>query len=388
MNSWRLLLTGPTGDAEQTFAGFLASGLDQADYVEMFAPKPWLMASTEGDFFTPAGAKIVYDEAKRWYGIFKAEDRVKWVVGPGGHGTPLEVREAIYEWMQRWLDGGRGSPKEQDVTMRPDAEFRVTRSGQVATEMSGAETFEFVRQRYDSLKKPAAAAELLEFVKAAVAHRPALDVKRTGEEVRLTVDEGLEITGTLTVPQGVSKAAATIFVGRNGAAEEKARKLVAAGEVVLWLNPRGTPAPVSRELTGDWLTNVRAAVVGRNLPAMRAHDILCGVDLLAAMPEVDAGRIAVVASDVSGVWALLAAAADRRVSRVELTRTPHSFRAALETPLTRNLYEATVPGLILRGDLPDLVAAIGRERVIWRDPTDWMRNVVTLPGYVYSTFAH
>ena len=60
MNSFRLLFTGPVGDSEQSPPDFLSSGLDQTDYVELFAPKPWLMTSTEQDFFTPAGAKIVF----------------------------------------------------------------------------------------------------------------------------------------------------------------------------------------------------------------------------------------------------------------------------------------------------------------------------------------
>jgi hypothetical protein len=78
--------------------GFLSAGLDQTDYVELFAPKPWLITSTTDDFFTTAGARQVFEEAQRWYKLHDVPDRVKWVVGPGGHGTPLEVREAIYEW--------------------------------------------------------------------------------------------------------------------------------------------------------------------------------------------------------------------------------------------------------------------------------------------------
>ena len=103
MNSFQTLFAGSIGDSEQSVPGFLAAGLDQTDYVELFAPKPWLIASTEGDFFTPAGARQVFEEAQRWYRMYGAEDRIQWVVGPGGHGTPLVVREAIYDWMIRWL---------------------------------------------------------------------------------------------------------------------------------------------------------------------------------------------------------------------------------------------------------------------------------------------
>ena len=65
---------------------------------------------------------------------------------------------------------------------------------------------------------------------------------------------------------------------------------------------------------------------------MRAHDMLCGLDILAAQPEVDASRIQAVAEEIPGVWLLMAAAADNRIQRVSLYRTPYSLRAALDSP--------------------------------------------------------
>ncbi len=95
MNSFRLVFTGPVGDSEQSPLNFIAEGLDETDYVELFAPKPWLIGSTTEDFFTPAGAKIVFEEAKRWSDLFGAEDKINWVVSPGGHGPPQTLREEI-----------------------------------------------------------------------------------------------------------------------------------------------------------------------------------------------------------------------------------------------------------------------------------------------------
>ena len=115
INTWRKLFSGPTGDSEQSFPMFLSSGLDMMDYIEMFAPKPWLIASTVEDFFPIEGARYAYDESRRWYRLFGAEDRIAWAVGPGGHGTPLQVREAIYGWFIRWLKDeiGRASWRER-----------------------------------------------------------------------------------------------------------------------------------------------------------------------------------------------------------------------------------------------------------------------------------
>ena len=92
INSYRLLFAGPDPDSEMSWPNFLASGLDMADYVELSAPTPWLILATEGDYFTPAGARLVYDEARRWFGLYGAEDKLRFFVGGGPHGTPLETR--------------------------------------------------------------------------------------------------------------------------------------------------------------------------------------------------------------------------------------------------------------------------------------------------------
>src|SRR5262249_56823402 len=95
MNSFRVLFTRSIGDPEQSLPNFLSSGLDQTDFVELFAPKPWLIASTLEDFFTPEGARLVYEEARRWYRIYGAEEKLRWGVGPGPNGTPPRISGAI-----------------------------------------------------------------------------------------------------------------------------------------------------------------------------------------------------------------------------------------------------------------------------------------------------
>ena len=58
-----------------------------------------------------------------------------------------------------------------------------------------------------------------------------------------------------------------------------AQRIAKSGRVVLELEPRDSPTGNDhRPFLGNWLTNARANQIGRNLPAMRAHDILRGVD--------------------------------------------------------------------------------------------------------------
>ena len=156
--------------------------------------------------------------------------------------------------------------------------------------------------------------------------------------------------------------------------------------MVLELEPRDSPGEGERPFVGNWLTNARADQIGRNLPAMRAHDILRGIDLLAARHDVDPSSIRAVARGVKGIWLLLAAAVDNRIGKVWLDRTPYSLRAALENSMNTDLFDAVIPGFALHWDLNDLTKAMGDRPVLWTDPTNWMGHPFSLgPPFRYRT---
>lgn len=362
MNSFQTLFAGSVGDSEQSVPGFLAAGLDQTDYVELFAPKPWLITSTEDDFFTPAGAKQVFDEAQGWYQLFDASDRVRWVVGPGGHGTPLVVREAIYDWMIRWLANGSGSGREEAITLLPDQQLWVTPNGQV----EGRELYEIIRE--------------------------IPRVKGTAEELRRLVSDLIDhnapivrSVSVLPARPGDRKEPGVVLVQDNLVAGADAAKLIAAGQVVALAALSGANADPERPRSGNWLNNTRAWLVGRNLPATHAAEINAAVAELAARPDVDGSRITVRASGVAGIALLMAAVANPQIASIWLDRTPHSLRAAIDSPIHTNLHDAVIPGFALKWDLADLRDLLQPRSVVWRDPTDWMGNVVALDGsYAYS----
>jgi dienelactone hydrolase len=389
MTSFRVLFSGPVGDSEQSLPNFLSSGLDQTDYIQLFAPKPWLIASTIEDFFPLEGARQIYEEARRWYRIYGAEDRMAWVVGPGPHGTPLPVREAIYQWMIRWLKNGDADFREEPVETLPDHLLFAAKGGQVSAEGS-REIHEIILERFQTRRAAGELnlKELLDYLRNLMnpVRETPLEVK-TGEIVpsadyatqivTFETEPGLEITGTLLVPRTAGRKPAVLSVETASGVSDLARRLAAKGAVVLALTPRGLPRPDDRgRLSGDWLMNTRAWLIGRNLPGMRAYDIRRGVEFLAARLDVDPVAIRAVARGEAGVWLLMAAAVDQRLVRIWLDRTPHSLRAALEQPLHRNLHAAVMPGFCLRWDLADLVKAIEPRQVIWTDPTDWMGRVV------------
>lgn len=364
MNSFRTLYPGPSlGDSEQSVPGFLAAGLDQTDYVELFAPKPWLITSTEDDFFTPPGARQVFAEAGQWYELYDAKERVKWVVGPGGHGTPPVVREAIYEWMTRWLKPQADARPPDEVTdLLPDHALRVTEKGQVASR----DLYEIIRE---TPRTKGTQEELASFLSGLIAANPPLSK-----------------TSRTLAAGGGGRHPAVILVQDNLEAGPDAAALRAAGHVVVLLRNSGSGGDQSRPFTGNWMNNTRAWLVGRNLPATHAAEINATVAELEKRDDVDPARISVRARRVPGIAALVAAAVNPKIASVVLTGTPHSVRAAIDSPIHANLHDAVIPGFAVKWDLADLRTLAGARRIEWRDPTDWMGNVVALgEGYAYSS---
>jgi len=407
INSYRLLFRGQTPDSEMSLPAFLAKGLDMADLVELSAPMPWLLLATTGDYFTPEGASLVYTEARRWYGLYGAEDKLRFFVGPGPHGTPLETRESIYKWMILWLKNGSGDFHEQPAKLYTNQELQVTRSGNVDDEPGSRQLYQLILDEFHTRERPRTISELLaELRRLGVPSKgppPAVTMVDESDtqdyrldQVHFEVEPGVEIAANLYIPKSAGRKPAVLLledkplavplhVSRSPSTASLAQAIARSGRVVLELEPRGAP-PASNgpPFIGDWLSNARADMIGRNLPAMRAHDILRGVDVLAARSDVDAASIRGIARGVKGIWLLLAAAVDPRLGKIWLDRTPYSLRAALESSMSANLFDAVIPGFALHWDLDDLTKAMGNRPVLWTDPTNWMGHLVAVgPRFRY-----
>jgi cephalosporin-C deacetylase-like acetyl esterase len=398
-NSFRLMFARPIpkGEfhAEMGLPGFLGAGLDTADPIELAAPTPWYIMATQDDFFTPDAARLVYEEARRWYRLYNAEDKLQLLVASGPHGTPLETRETVYRWMIRWLKDGDGDPREQAVHLYSNLELLVTRSGHVDDEPGSRKLHLLLLGDFLARRRQGTTPELLEELRdmkiPTERTAPAVTILRREtpdkiekQRVRFTSEPGVEIEANLYLPASAGKRRAVLLVADSGSAA-LAAKIAATGRVVLEVEPRDSPwGHDNRPFVGDWVTNTRMNHIGRNLPASRAHDILRAVDLLAARSDVDAASICAAARGLKGIWLLLAAAVDSRIRGIWLDRTPSDFRSALERPMNTGLFDAVIPGFVLRWDLGDLVNAMGDRRVIWTDPTNWMGRVIAAgPSFRY-----
>ncbi len=385
-NSYRLLFTGSDPHAEMSLPQELSQGLDTADFVELSAPTPWLIQATEQDYFTPPGAKLVYEEAKRWYKLYDAEEKVGYFVGPGGHGTPLVSREAVYQWFIRWLQNGQGDFHEQPAKLYTNQELLVTQTGRVEDEPGSRKLYQLILDDLHAKRKQGTAsglqAELRSLQISTDGSAPSVRILDESQgagfrsqHISYESEPGIEIDAQLFIPPVTGRKPAVLLVAGK-LSDSLAERIAQSGSVVLNLEPRHSVGWSTRApFVGDWLVNTRADLIGRNLPAMRAHDILRGVDLLAHRADVDPGSIRAAAQGVKGIWLLLAAAADPRIRKVWLDKTPYSLLEALENALNANLMDAVITGFSLHYDLGDLTKEMGDRRVLWTDPTNWMGRV-------------
>jgi hypothetical protein len=216
--------------------------------------------------------------------------------------------------------------------------------------------------------------------------------KGTREELQRSISDLISRNSPITrsvsmfpAAPGTGKQPADILVQDNLVAGPDATKLLATGHVVALVALSGLNTDPERPHSGNWMNNTRAWLVGRNLPATHAAEINAAVAELARRVDVDPSRITARASGVAGVALLMAAAVNPQIASVSLDRTPHSLRAALDAPIHTNLHDAVIPGFALKWDLTDLRDLVQPRSVAWRDPTDWMGNVVALDGgYTYT----
>ena len=382
--------TGPQ-DAEQQFPDQLKAGLDHADFAIAFAPRPYLQVNTEQDFFPIAGARRAFEEAKRIYTLFGAGERIAWSVGPGGHGMPQNVREAVYGWMNQWLkDGPAGPLPEPAFQTEYEETLYCTTTGQVSTSLGGETASSVNMRRYAEMRPPrvpldnAAAVGALrdrvrEMVGRLTRYEPGVqpvrasagvEEQREGYSLRhltIAAPGGRETPGILATPQTV-RGRAVLLVADAGARESlraggDGDALARLGHPVLALDIAGFGITVGKwqSYAAEWFGPDKLAwlamMTGKPLVGLGIEDIVAGLDLLQQRNLLGDGCVG-MAKGMSGVAMLHAAALDTRIAELMIEDSLTSYAAVARTPIHRRIMTAVVPGVLGSYDLPDLAAAI------------------------------
>ncbi|MEO8593003.1 MAG: acetylxylan esterase [Candidatus Solibacter sp.] len=358
------LLAAPTGaqEAEQTIPGFISAGFDLADWVELAAPRPYAIVSTTEDMFPYAGAQRTYEEARRFYALFGAEDQLQWITGPGPHGALTPLHPRILAFFKQALTGSTAAPAYRQIAAEKPTDLEFTSTGQVANSLHG-ETIAGIIAGVMAKVHPARADADFR-TPAGIQAKPGkpapVNTGFVGET--LNSEDGVLLPGRHIATQATGRRPLVLILG-----DDLPDGLAQSDRVVWQASLRPAPPGIESAkspLQGAfYLLGLRAELIGRTLLGMRVDDIIHWVDALAAKPEVDPRFITIYARGAYGVALLHAAALDKRITHAVVEDVPRSYREIVEQPLHRNAPEISVPGVLQHYDLPDLVRAIGPKRL-------------------------
>jgi len=136
----KLLRSMGPQDAEQNLMYSLKKGFDMSDLIEIRAPKPTLMVLTTRDIFSIQGARDVFSEAQNAWAAFGVPENMSKVEDDAGHASTLKNREATHAFFQKYLNNP-GDPKDETIELIDEKELQVTPTGQMLTSLKSETLF-------------------------------------------------------------------------------------------------------------------------------------------------------------------------------------------------------------------------------------------------------
>ncbi len=399
---------GSADDAEQNIVPALARGIDRADLLYAFAPKPLLIGITlhdAGHTYSPeyvSGSRDLLGEYKRAYGILSAADRVSLQATTVSHGYVYEMRRATYAWFNRWFQMKNVDDDETSQAVETEATLYVTPTGFVTTSFGGETALSLTRQMADEIHTPSSlsAADVRSRVRTVLgidesrgappAGRILATIKKPGyraEQFELASDQEIRTPGWLLTPDNagpstptllyVGDAAAWSAVGEDAFAERLCGKggcrvavidVRGRGDCAIRYPERGRfyfPGRITDEAYLTWF----ALMLGRPLIGGQVFDTLRALDYLRARPD-GVSSISLVGDGPHGVIALYAAALDTRVPRVALRGTVTDYRSLATAERYAQPFGIYAYGLLREFDLPDVARSLASRPVLLLNPLD------------------
>jgi cephalosporin-C deacetylase-like acetyl esterase len=350
----------PSSDPEQDIFGFVSEGIDHAGLLALLAPRPTLVGAARQDFFPIEGTRESVAEARRLFEVAGAGERIECFEAPGKHGLALPLRQAVYDWFDRWLAARTivNSVPEFPVKPRPAGVLSVCASGQAALSFQSRPLLPLALEEFGRQKKQA----------------------RTPLRELLKLDTAMADFRVIPISAGADRRE-TMIVCLNGNESPRwheERKLidllVIKGYAVVVVDPRGVGRlQTNFSLAGrgycDPISGVEANLaynaflVGESLLGMRVTDVLAAVKRL-----IDPNRpkkLIVVGRRDAALAACVAAAVEPAIDGVAVEDLLPSFRSLFVAEGRAINAASILPGLLQRfGDVDDVLAQIGPRKVL------------------------
>ena len=399
-------------DGEQNIFGQIAFGMEHGDYVIMRAPKPTLMCVATRDMFDIAGSWDSFREAKRIYGRLGFDNHMDLVEADEPHGFSTHLRVGAVRWMRRWLLNTNDDIIEPDFPIRKDPEIECSPKGQVMLMPGERSVFDLNadaekqfsagrQELWTKAPKSEALAKVREIAGVRsldqlppLAHRAAGSVERQGyrvEKLVLEPEAGIVLPALAFMPPKPDGDAYLYLHGQGKQADAAPggpiEQLVMQGHLVLAVDLRGLGE--TEEKAKKWYSGsfgpaagdfYDSYLLGRSLVGMWTEDALvCARFLAGYEAKGSPSKVHVVGVGAAGVPALHAAALEPGVAAsLTLRRTLVSWADVVRSPnAAKDQLITTIHGALKIYDLPDLVAAFGKDKITIEEPTNAAGELAT-----------
>ncbi|MBQ6473010.1 MAG: hypothetical protein IJJ33_13580 [Victivallales bacterium] len=386
-------------DAEQCPTGVLAAGLEMGDFLMLRAPQPVILLGQKYDFFERRGLVETYQETRRFYSLFGAEDKVELFIGPTTHGYSPHNQKAMVSFFLR-MSGRNSTLAEVEPAPIPAKDTWVTPQGNV-NQAGSAPVWKVIGQIAEraaaSRKAPAteqewrqAAGKLLKMPirrgqpphyrclrcwmpeKEVFWSRAAIETERGIRAILHKRLVDVAEAQTLNVEEEI-----TLFLPHFSSEEETVGFApVAKREGALYmLDVRGIGETQQEEeraggffqpYGSDYMMNAFSSMFGESYFGRRVFDVLRSIDVLKAE---GVKKIHLVGRGTGSLLALFAALFEPAVADLELHETPKTFREWIDNAVCDWPASSYPDKVLLAFDLPDLRDFYGARLTVksWSD---------------------
>jgi len=384
------LLTGRPQDSEQVVPHVIRDGVNNDDFVSLFAPKPFLICGAAYDSSDIAATVYTYERAREAYRLYGAEENVGLCIAPTPHMLSSEHRRAIADFFTRVLHAPYDTPPEpadpyegqHALTM-----LRASTNGCLRLDEPSAKTLydcciEYLTaHRYRDCDRQTLRENVLRVLMFPqdIGNRPPIRYPRfisdgTNDGVRMRklwfFSEGetnfrgprIAVAGVLYEPEDAKGC--EIVVDPDTDVSETVERRLSEGYAVLLFSPRGigpvrsldAPGIRSPSIRGELLSpayrrSCDAIMCGTSTTALRVYDCLRAYDL---MRETYAD-IRFTGVGASCVTALLAALLTGTHGTAVDPPEPYEALVRDRDYIMRDVPD--IPGMLTAFDLPLLIRA-------------------------------
>ncbi len=405
--------TGPQGP-EQNLTGTLANGVEYPDFIEVRAPKPFLVLTTTRDFFSIQGARETEAEVEKVYKTFGAEDNFAWSEDDSTHAITIKNRNARHAFFQKHLNFP-GDPIDYEINYL-DKELQITKTNQVTTSFESKTILDVNKTDAEKLiaRLNRERADLPNHLKNVIPAAKKLSGYFPPEEVKNIVytgryqkpgytierrtidgeDGDYPIPFLLFLPNKIT-GAPVLYLNEDGKKAEAEN-----GGDIEWFVKQGHPVVAADLITiGEMKQNSKGISFGEKAKygSFAYSNFFAGVQLNHSVVGIQAGDIerlvkyikqtnwfsgkdiyAVAKGQLPAASLLHAGAFEKEFSKIALINPLISYRTVtMNKYYYSQEYPPFVPGALTAYDLPDLMAAFTPDKLMLVNIRDYKGDLAS-----------